>query len=66
MFRRLKEFRRIVTRYDKLDLMFSLFIYLALSLIAVCSLITRSVNSPKDYRIKGHLRLKQRASWSMW
>jgi transposase len=46
MFRRLKGFRRIGTRYDKLDLMFSLFIYLALSLIAVRSLIAPSVNRP--------------------
>jgi transposase len=46
MFRRLKGFRRIGTRYDKLDLMFSTFIYLALSAIAVCSLIPRSVNRP--------------------
>jgi transposase len=45
MFRRLKGFRRIGTRYDKLDIMFSLFIYLALSLSAVRSLITRSVNT---------------------
>jgi transposase len=44
MFRRLKGFRRIGTRYDKLDLMFSLYIYLALCVIAVCSLILRSVN----------------------
>jgi transposase len=39
-------FRRIGTRYDKLDMMFSTFIYLALCLIAVCSLIPCSVNSP--------------------
>jgi transposase len=39
-------FRRIGTRYDKLDLMFSTFIYLALCIIAVCSLIPRSVNRP--------------------
>jgi transposase len=46
MFRRLKGYRRIGTRYDKLDLMFSTFIYLALCVIAVCSLIPRSVNRP--------------------
>jgi transposase len=46
MFLWLKGFRRIGTRYDKLDLMFSTFIYLALSVIAVCSLIPRSVNRP--------------------
>jgi transposase len=46
MFRRLKGFRRIGTRYDKLDLMFSTFIYLALCIIAVCSLIPSSVNRP--------------------
>jgi transposase len=46
MFRRLKGFRRIGTRYDKLDLMFSMYIYLALCVIAVCSLIPRSVNRP--------------------
>lgn len=46
MFRRLKGFRRIGTRYDKLDLMFSGFIYLALCIIAVCSLIPCSVNRP--------------------
>jgi transposase len=44
MFRRLKGYRRIGTRYDRLDLMFSTFIYLALCVIAVCSLIPRSVN----------------------
>jgi transposase len=44
MFRRLKGFRRIGTRYDKLDLMFSMYIYLALCVIAVCSLIPHSVN----------------------
>jgi transposase len=46
MFRRLKGFRRIGTRYDKLGLMFSGFIYLALCVIAVGSLIPRSVNRP--------------------
>jgi transposase len=40
MFRRLKGFRRIGTRYDKLDLIFSTFIYLALCIIAVCSFKT--------------------------
>ncbi|MDR0722068.1 MAG: hypothetical protein LBF75_04635, partial [Treponema sp.] len=39
-------FRRIGTRYDKLDLLFSTFICLALCVIAVCSLIPRSVNRP--------------------
>jgi transposase len=46
MFRRLKGFRRIGTRYDKLDLMFSMYIYLALCVIAVSSLIPFSVNRP--------------------
>jgi transposase len=46
MFRRLKGFRRIGMRHDKLDLMFSAFIYLALCVIAACSLIPRSVNRP--------------------
>jgi transposase len=36
MFRRLKAFRRTAARYDKLDLMFSVFIYLALCIIIVC------------------------------
>jgi transposase len=43
MFRRLKGFRRIGTRYDKLDIMFFLYNYLALCVIAVCSLILHSV-----------------------
>jgi transposase len=46
MFRRLKGYRRIGTRHDKLDLMFCTFIYLALCVIAVCSLIPCSVNRP--------------------
>jgi hypothetical protein len=46
MFRWLKGFRRIETRYDKRDMMFSPFIYLALCIIAVYSLIPRSVNRP--------------------
>jgi transposase len=46
MFRRLKGFRRAAVRYDKLDLMVSGFIYLALCVIAVGSLIPRSVNRP--------------------
>jgi hypothetical protein len=33
-------------RYDKLDVMFTGFIYFALCIIAVCSLIPRSVNRP--------------------
>jgi transposase len=43
-FGRLKGFRRIGTRYDKLDLMFSLYSYLTLCVITVCSLIPHSVN----------------------
>jgi transposase len=39
-------FRRIGTRYDKLDIMFSGYIYLALALIAVGSLLPRYVNRP--------------------
>jgi transposase len=46
MFRRLKGFRRTGRRYDKVDLLFSVYINLALSVIAVCSLIPRSVNKP--------------------
>jgi transposase len=46
MFRRLKGFRRIGTRYDKLDVIFTGLIYFALCIIAVCSLIPRSVNRP--------------------
>jgi transposase len=46
MFRRLKGFRRIGTRYDMLDLIFSGFIYLALCVIAAGSLIPRSVHRP--------------------
>jgi transposase len=46
MFQRLKRFRRIATRYDKLDLMFSGFSYLALCVIAAGSLIPLSVNRP--------------------
>jgi transposase len=46
LFRRLKAFRRIGTRYDKLDIMFSGYIYLALALIAVGSLVPRCVNRP--------------------
>jgi hypothetical protein len=45
-FRRLKGFRWIGTRYEKLDLMFSMYIYLALCVIALCLLISRSVNRP--------------------
>jgi hypothetical protein len=45
IFRRLKGYRRIAARYDKLYLMFSAYIYLALCVIAVDSLIPRSVNS---------------------
>jgi transposase len=46
IFRRLKGYRRIATLYDKLDLMFSGFIYLALCVIAAGSLIPRSVHRP--------------------
>jgi transposase len=46
MFRQLKGYRRIAARYDKLDLMFSACIYLALCVIAVDSLIPHSVNGP--------------------
>ncbi|MDR0628416.1 MAG: hypothetical protein LBG24_01990, partial [Treponema sp.] len=46
LFRRLKGFRRIGSRYDKRDCMFSLYIYFALWVIAVCSLIPRSLNRP--------------------
>jgi hypothetical protein len=46
MFRRLKRFRRIGTRYDKLDVVFSAFIRFAWCLVAVCSLIPHCVNTP--------------------
>jgi transposase len=46
MFRWLKGFRRIATKYDKLNLMFSGFICLALCVIVVSSLIPCSVNRP--------------------
>jgi transposase len=46
MFRRLKTFRRIATRYDKLDLLFFAFIYLALCIIIVCSRDFICVNTP--------------------
>jgi hypothetical protein len=46
MFRRLKGYKRIGTRNDKMDMMFSVFIYLALCVIAVCSLVPSSVNRP--------------------
>jgi transposase len=46
MFRRLKAFRRISTCYDKLDLMFSSFIYLALCIIIGSSLGSLCVNTP--------------------
>ena len=41
LFRRLKGFRRIFSRYDKLDAVFTFFIYLALITDAL-----RSVNTP--------------------
>jgi hypothetical protein len=46
IFRRLKGLRRIGTGYDKLEGMFSAFIYLALCVIAVGSLLPRCVNTP--------------------
>jgi transposase len=46
MFRRLKEFRRTGTRYEKLDVMFSAFIYLALSVFLAIWLVPRCVNTP--------------------
>jgi hypothetical protein len=52
MFRRLKGFRRIGTRYDKLDLMSLVFIYLALCIIVVHSLTLYSVNRPQDFAEK--------------
>ncbi len=39
--RRLKAFRRVCTRYDKLDTMFSAFIYLA-----IINMTLRRVNTP--------------------
>ena len=41
LFRRLKGFRRIFSRFDKLDVMFTAFIHFALSLDTL-----RSVNTP--------------------
>lgn len=35
LFRRLKGFRRVATRYDKLDVMFAAFIYFALIIVAI-------------------------------
>jgi transposase len=35
LFRRLKEFRRIFTRYDKLDIVFLSFVYFGLSIIMI-------------------------------
>jgi hypothetical protein len=55
MFRWLKGFRRIGTRYDKLDIMFSVYIYPALSLIVVCSLVPGCVNRPY-YKLYTKLR----------
>ncbi|MDR1148589.1 MAG: hypothetical protein LBK66_08160 [Spirochaetaceae bacterium] len=50
LYKRLNEvermFRRIAARYDKLDLMFSAFIYLALCIIISCSLSFFCVNTP--------------------
>jgi hypothetical protein len=46
LFRRLKGFRRVATRYDKLDIMFTTFTYFALIVIAI-----NSVNRP--YSISG-------------
>jgi transposase len=40
-FRRIKGYRRVCTRYDKLDMMFTAFIYVALTVITL-----RSVNTP--------------------
>ena len=42
LFRRLKAFRRVATRYDKLDIMFKGFILLAL----IVENVVRSVNTP--------------------
>jgi transposase len=35
LFRRLKEFRRIFTRYDKLNVVFAGFVYLTLDIIMI-------------------------------
>jgi transposase len=40
-FRRIKGFRRVCTRYDKLDVMFTAFIY-----VAIIGITLRSVNTP--------------------
>ena len=41
LFRRLKGFRRVFTRYDKLDVLFRSFV-----LIALCWILLNSVNTP--------------------
>jgi transposase len=46
IFRRLKGYRRIGTGNGKPGLMFSVFIYFALCVTAVCSLVPRCVNRP--------------------
>jgi transposase len=45
-FRRLKAFRRIFTRYDKLDTMFSAFVYLAL--ICIISLVEHYLETMRE------------------
>jgi transposase len=40
LFRRIKEYRRIFTRYDKLDVMFLAYIYWGLTFIMLCSVNT--------------------------
>lgn len=42
LFRRLKRFRRIFTRYDKLDIVFLSFVYFALVVGAIMSTLPRS------------------------
>jgi transposase len=41
LFRRLKGFRRVSTRYDKLDVLFQSFVY-----VALCWILLNSVNRP--------------------
>jgi transposase len=40
LFRRMKEYRKIFTRYDKLDVMFLAYIYWGLTFILLCSVNT--------------------------
>jgi hypothetical protein len=60
MFRRLKEFRRTGTRYEKLDVMFSAFIYLALSVFLAVWLVPRCVNTPPRAKVRQNRVFKRK------